>query len=82
MISVVSHEYDEATGIDHYVLNPGNMDAMIRVVAEDGGEPQVLLGVETMTIQSSTNAERTYSWTKCANKFIAEIALETYKARQ
>ncbi len=36
-MEVVSHEYDEETGIDKYVFNDG--------------EPQVLLGVQAMAVQ-------------------------------
>ena len=28
-LEVVSHEYNEETGIDKYVFNPGNMEALV-----------------------------------------------------
>lgn len=78
MFTVVSHEYDEATGIDHFVFDPGNMKAQIKII-EEGGEPKVLLGVDSTAVQVAV-AEPT--WSVCANKFIADIALEYYAARQ
>jgi len=77
MLTVVSHEYDEATGIDHYVFDPGAMKAQVKVIDKDG-EPQVLLGVDGMAVQQGVGEP---TWTVCANKFIAEIALADYKAR-
>lgn len=77
MLTVVSHEYDESTGIDHYVFDPGSMKAQVKVIDKDG-EPQVLLGVAGMAVQQGVSEP---TWTVCANKFIAEIALADYKAR-
>ena len=42
MLTVSEHVYDEATGIDHYVFEPGAMKAQVKVT-ETNGEPQVLL---------------------------------------
>lgn len=78
-LEVVSHEYDEATGIDKYVFNPGNMEALVKVIDENG-QPEVLLGVQAMAVQQDVVGEPT--WTKCANPAIAEIALEEWKLRQ
>ena len=78
-LEVVSHEYDEATGIDRYVFNPGNMEALVKIVHE-GGDPQVLLGVQAMAVQQDVVGEPT--WTKCANPAIAEIALKDYEQRK
>lgn len=77
MLTVVFHDYDEATGIDHYVFDPGAMKAQVKVIDKDG-EPQVLLGVDGMAVQQGVSEP---TWTVCANKFIAEIALADYKAR-
>ena len=77
-LEVVSHEYDEATGIDKYVFDPGNMEALVKVVVEDG-EPEVLLGVQAMAVQQDVGEP---VWTKCANPAITDIALEEYKMRQ
>ena len=60
-LEVVSHEYDEATGIDKYVFDPGNMEALVKVVVEDG-EPEVLLGVQAMAVQPDVVGEPV--WTK------------------
>lgn len=78
MLTVVSHEYDESTGIDHYVFDPGAMKAQVKVMAEGAGEPQVLLGVEGMAVQQSVTEP---TWTICRNKEIADFALADYKAR-
>lgn len=78
-MEVVSHEYDEATGIDKYVFNPGNMEALVKVI-EENGKPQVLLGVQAMAVQQDVVGEPT--WTKCPNKAIVEIALADYEARK
>ena len=78
-LDVVSHEYDAEKGIDKYVFNPGNMEALVKIV-DEGGEPQVLLGVQAMAVQQDVVGEPV--WTKCANPAIAEIALADYKARQ
>ena len=78
-LEVVSHEYNEETGIDKYVFNPGNMEALVKVV-DDGGKPQVLLGVQAMAVQQDVVGEPV--WTKCANPAIAEIALAEYEKRQ
>ena len=40
MLTVSEHVYDEATGIDHYVFEPGAMKAQVKVT-ETNGEPQV-----------------------------------------
>lgn len=77
-MEVVSHEYDEKTGIDKYVFNPGNLEALIKVVDNDG-EPQVLLGVQAMAVQQEVTDP---TWTVCPNKAIVEIALADWKARQ
>lgn len=78
-LEVVSHEYDESTGIDKYVFNPGNMEALVKVVDEDG-VPEVLLGVQAMAVQQDVVGEPT--WTKCPNPAIKEIALQDYEARK
>lgn len=78
-LEVVSHEYDAATGIDKYVFNPGNMEALVKVIDENG-TPEVLLGVTAMAVQLDEVGEPT--WTKCANPAIAEIAIEEWKMRQ
>ncbi len=78
-LEVVSHEYDEATGIDKYVFNPGNMEALVKIV-DEGGQPEVLLGVQAMAVQQDVVGEPV--WTKCANPAITEIALEEWKMRQ
>lgn len=77
-LEVVSHEYDEATGIDKYVFNPGNMEALVKIV-DNSGDPQVLLGVQAMAVQQDVVGEPT--WTVCANPAIKEIALQDYAAR-
>lgn len=77
MLTVVSHEYDEATGIDRYVFDPGAMKAQVKVTLVDGS-PQVLLGVDGMAVQQGVSEP---TWTVCANKFIAEIALKDYEER-
>lgn len=79
MLTVVSHEYDENTGIDRYVFDPGAMKAQVKVMVEDGGDPQVLLGVEGMAVQQSVTEP---TWTVCRNKEIVEIALADYQARR
>ena len=76
---VVSHEYDEEKDIDSFVFNPGNMEALVKVVDNDGS-PQVLLGVRGLTFKY--NGEGEVSWTKCSNPAIAEIALEYHEARK
>ena len=78
-LDVVSHEYNEETGIDKYVFNPGNMEALVKVVDEGNG-PEVLLGVQAMAVQQDVVGEPV--WTKCANPAIKEIALAGYAARQ
>ncbi len=78
-LDVVSHEYNEETGIDKYVFNPGNMEALVKVVDEGNG-PEVLLGVQAMAVQQDVVGEPV--WTKCANPAIKEIALADYAARQ
>ena len=77
MLTVTSHEYDAETGVDHYVFDPGNMKAAVRVV-EENGEPQVLLGVERMAIGLGA-AE--LNWTACRSKDIIDAALADYAAR-
>lgn len=57
MFTVESHEYDADTGIDSYVLNPGNMKAKVKVTEVDG-EPQVLLGVDGMAVQTGVTEPR------------------------
>ena len=66
MLTVSEHVYDEATGIDHYVFEPGAMKAQVKVT-ETNGEPQVLLGVEGMAVQQSVSEP---TWTVCMNKEI------------
>ena len=61
MLTVSEHVYDEATGIDHYVFEPGAMKAQVKVT-ETNGEPQVLLGVEGMAVQQSVSEP---TWTVC-----------------
>ncbi len=78
MLTVESHEYDEGTGIDHYVFNPGLMEAQVKIILKEG-EPEVLLGVQGMAVQQAV-AEPT--WTVCRNKEIIAFALADYKARQ
>lgn len=78
MLTVESHEYDEAKGIDNYVFNPGGMKAQVKVTLDDNGEPQVLLGVSGMAVQIDV-AEPT--WTVCRNKEIVDFALADYAAR-
>ena len=78
-LDVVSHEYNEETGIDKYVFNPGNMEALVKVVDEGNG-PEVLLGVQAMAVQQDVVGEPV--WTKCANPAIREIALADYEARK
>ena len=70
MLTVSEHVYDEATGIDHYVFEPGAMKAQVKVT-ETNGEPQVLLGVEGMAVQQSVSEP---TWTVCMNKEIVERA--------
>ena len=77
-MEVVSHEYDEETGIDKYVFNPGNLEALIKVVDNDG-EPQVLLGVQAMAVQQEVTEP---TWTVCPNKAMVEFALAEWNARQ
>ncbi len=78
-LDVVSHEYNAETGIDKYVFNPGNMEALVKVVDEGNG-PEVLLGVQAMAVQLDEVGEPV--WTKCANPAIRDIALEEYAKRQ
>lgn len=78
MFTVESHEYDEATGIDSYVLNPGGMKAKVKINLVDG-EPQVLLGVDGMAVQTGVTEP---TWTVCKNPAIIDIALADFKARQ
>ena len=78
-LEVVSHEFNEETGIDKFVFNPGNMEALVKVV-DEGGEPEVLLGVQAMAVQQDVVGEPV--WTKCANPAIKEIALEEYAKRK
>lgn len=77
MYTVKSHEYDEQTGIDHYVLNPGSMAAQVKVIEEDG-QPKVLLGVDAMAIQMTVSEP---TWTVCRNKELVEFALLDYHER-
>lgn len=77
-LEVALHEYNEETGIDKYVFNPGNMEALIKVVDEGNG-PEVLLGVQAMAVQQDVVGEPV--WTKCPNPAIREIALEEYAKR-
>lgn len=77
-MEVVSHEYDENTGIDKYVFNPGNLEALVKIVEEDGS-PKVLLGVQAMAVQQDVTEP---TWTVCPNPAITEIALATWEARQ
>ena len=77
-LEVVSHEYNEETGIDTYVFNPGNMTALVKIIDKDG-EPEVLLGVQGMAVQIDSTEP---TWTVCANPAIKEVALEDWKARQ
>lgn len=79
MLTVESHEYDVASGIDTYVFNPGNMKAKVKVIDEGDG-PEVLLGVEGMAVQQDVVGEP--SWTVCANQEIVAIALEEYNKRK
>ena len=78
-LEVVSHEYIEETGIDKFVFNPGNMEALVKIVDKDG-EPEVLLGVQAMAVQQDVVGEPV--WTKCANPAIKDIALAEYAKRQ
>ncbi len=78
-LDVVSHEYNEETGIDRYVFNPGNMEALVKIVDSDG-EPEVLLGVQAMAVQQDVVGEPV--WTKCVNPAIREVALEDYEKRK
>lgn len=78
MFTVESHEYNADTGIDSYVLNPGNMKAQVKVTEVDG-EPQVLLGVDGMAVQTGVNEP---TWTVCRNPEIVKIALADYEARK
>lgn len=78
MLTVESHEYDETTGIDTYVFNPGAMKALVKVIDSDGS-PQVLLGVASMTDEQQGGVEP--RWTVCRNKEIEAIALEDYAQR-
>ena len=78
-LEVVSHEYDAETGIDKFVFNPGNMEALVKIV-EGAGEPEVLLGVQAMAVQQDVVGEPV--WTKCANPAIKEIALEEFAKRK
>ncbi len=41
-MEVVSHVYDEAAGVDKYVFNPGNMEALIKIV-DNGESPKCFL---------------------------------------
>ena len=52
-LDVVSHEYNEETGIDKYVFNPGNMEALVKIVDEGNG-PEGLLGVQAMAVQQES----------------------------
>lgn len=78
MLTVESHEYDEATGIDTYVFNPGAMKAKVKVTEVDG-QPQVLLGVDGMAVQIDVSEP---TWTVCRNQEIIDFALADYNARQ
>lgn len=78
-LEVVSHEYDEASDTDKFVFNPGNMEALVKVVDEGKG-PQVLLGVQAMAVQQDVVGEPT--WTVCPNPAIRDIALQYYAERQ
>ena len=78
MLTIVSHEYDESTGTDHYVFDPGSMKAQVKVTQGENGEPQVLLGVDGMAVQQSVNEP---TWTVCRNKEIVQFALADYEAR-
>ena len=78
MLTVSEHVYVEATGIDHYVFEPGAMKAQVKVT-ETNGEPQVLLGVEGMAVQQSVSEP---TWTVCMNKEIVERALADYRERR
>lgn len=40
VMTIVSHEYNEETGIDVFVVNPGNMTCELKVL--DGGEVEML----------------------------------------
>lgn len=79
LLTVESHEYDEAKGVDSYVFNPGAMKAQVKIIEKDNGEPEVLLGVQGMAVQI---ADTEPTWTVCRNKDIVEIALADWKARQ
>ena len=76
---VVSHEFDEETGIDTFVFNPGNMEAMVQVVEDEAG-PRVLLGIRGLTFEYGGIGNIT--WTNCSNPAISEVALEYYNARK
>ena len=83
MLTVVSHEYDEVNNIDKYVVDPGKLNVMMRVIKQEDGTPQVLLGVAGMTHQmASGDAAESMSWTVCANKELAAFELADYEARQ
>lgn len=77
MLTVKSHEYDEAKGADHYVFDPGDMKAQVKIVNHDA-DPEVLLGVEGMAVQQEVTEP---TWTVCKNKEIIAIALADYKKR-
>lgn len=78
MLTVESHEYDPATGIDTFVLGPMNMKAQVKVIEKDG-KPQVLLGVEATYVQQDVTEPE---WSICGNKEIIEFALAEYEARK
>jgi hypothetical protein len=40
IMTIVSHEYNEETGIDVFVVNPGNMTCELKVL--DSGEVEML----------------------------------------
>ena len=55
------------------------MEALVKIV-DNGGEPEVLLGVQAMAVQQDVVGEPV--WTKCANPAIKDIALAEYAKRQ
>jgi len=40
VMTIVSHEYNEETGVDVFIVNPGNMTCELKVL--DGGEVEML----------------------------------------
>lgn len=40
IMTILSHEYNEETGIDVFVVNPGNMTCELKVL--EGGEVEML----------------------------------------